>query len=56
MQRNSAKPKKAKIEGPPPIEPPPITDVFGGTPAQQMQADMEKDAINRGEDVGDEVL
>lgn len=31
-----------------------ITDVLAGSPADQMKADMEKDAINRGEDVGEE--
>lgn len=28
---------------------PPITDVYAGSPADQLAADMEKDAINRGE-------
>lgn len=50
MKRNSAKAAENDV---PPIEPPPIDDVFAGSPAAQMQADMEKDAINRGEDVGE---
>lgn len=30
--------------------PPVITDVWSASPADQMAADMQKDALNRGED------
>lgn len=55
MPRNTPKPEALK--GVLNEAPPKILDVYAGTPADQMAADMQKDALNRGEDpTGAEVL